>query len=350
MKKRKKLERVKGRERAQPNDKNKRGIRVMGSERNGFGCQDLDGMMVGEFFSIINYIVSEYCDGFDNDCDAQVDEFVQNTYYQDSDSDNYGNADGAILVCTAPLGYVSDNTDCNDNNILEFPGQTWYKDADNDGYSDGVSLVQCPRPTGYRAVSELISMSRDCDDNNAALNPTTGCPSQTCFVQGGDVCSVDEFCPGNVLSASDTNRCCSVQCASSSGALCSDCGVGLLNICDRAECNGITEAGGCYFNDGIVGGQCSSCGAATSCVNYGDDQQTCTEIPDSCSFGNCVWNSNTNLCEVIPPQCGNGICDSGENSKKCPADCKGSPGGTKICGNGICESGETRNKCPADCT
>lgn len=56
------------------------------------------------------------------------------TYYRDLDTDGFGNPSNTTTSCTgAPSGYVSNNTDCNDNSAVEKPGQIWYKDTDGDG-------------------------------------------------------------------------------------------------------------------------------------------------------------------------------------------------------------------------
>ncbi|CAN2045008.1 hypothetical protein GMMP13_1670001 [Candidatus Magnetomoraceae bacterium gMMP-13] len=64
------------------------------------------------------------CDGQDNDCDGQTDEGVTNTYYRDSDGDGYGNLNSTKQDCSPPSGYVSDKTDCNDNDRNIYPGAT----------------------------------------------------------------------------------------------------------------------------------------------------------------------------------------------------------------------------------
>src|SRR5262249_8213695 len=37
-------------------------------------------------------------------------------FYADNDGDTYGNAQNKIFACSAPAGYVLDNSDCNDVN------------------------------------------------------------------------------------------------------------------------------------------------------------------------------------------------------------------------------------------
>lgn len=65
----------------------------------------------------------EVCDARDNDCDGSIDEGVMNTYYADHDGDGYGHAsERSIQACSAPQGYVSNNSDCDDTDRSVHPG------------------------------------------------------------------------------------------------------------------------------------------------------------------------------------------------------------------------------------
>jgi len=71
----------------------------------------------------INPGADEWCNGLDDNCDGQVDEFLSlTTYWQDLDGDGYGNAAVSLNACTQPVGYVTNNQDCNDNNASVYPG------------------------------------------------------------------------------------------------------------------------------------------------------------------------------------------------------------------------------------
>lgn len=135
----------------------------------------------------------EYCNGYDDDCDGTVDEDAAldvKTWYQDADSDNYGNKSVKDIDCYQPSGYVADNTDCDDGRALSNPGateycngydddcdgtidesaaadaKTWYRDADSDTYgTSSVSQVSCSQPNGY------VSNSTDCNDLDATAHP-----------------------------------------------------------------------------------------------------------------------------------------------------------------------------------
>jgi hypothetical protein len=133
----------------------------------------------------------ESCDGIDNDCDGQVDEEPFNgvRYYADEDGDGYGDYKRYIEACEESKGYVSNNTDCNDNDWEANPGAdeicdavdndcngstdepsaidaiVWYLDADADFYGDPTQTqVACEQPEGY------VSDDTDCDDSNETVN------------------------------------------------------------------------------------------------------------------------------------------------------------------------------------
>ena len=95
------------------------------------------------------------------------------TWYQDSDSDTFGNPTVSQLAVSQPVGYVADNTDCDDANDAINPNTVWYLAVDND--SDGffgsqLTATQCTNPGGYSLVAPTID---DCDDANDAINPNT---------------------------------------------------------------------------------------------------------------------------------------------------------------------------------
>lgn len=67
---------------------------------------------------------TEICNGIDDDCDATNDDgLIFVTYYADSDGDTFGNNLITSNTCSgAPVGYVNNNTDCNDANAAIKPG------------------------------------------------------------------------------------------------------------------------------------------------------------------------------------------------------------------------------------
>ncbi|WP_341903755.1 MopE-related protein [Fluviicola taffensis] len=92
---------------------------------------------------------------------GNINALTTQTYYADTDTDGFGNPAATITACSAPVGYVTDNTDCDDTNAEEFPGAVWFADTDNDGLGDnGTSQVSCTQPVGY------VSDSTDCDDTD----------------------------------------------------------------------------------------------------------------------------------------------------------------------------------------
>lgn len=109
-------------------------------------------------------------------------------YYRDFDDDGYGDNDSYIYTCTDSMGYVLDNTDCNDLNNLVSPaaselcnaiddncdgeldeGFTYLiqfadQDADNFGNAE-IDTLACPGTPGY------VIDSTDCNDFNPNIYP-----------------------------------------------------------------------------------------------------------------------------------------------------------------------------------
>ena len=114
-------------------------------------------------------------------------------------------------ACDRPDGYVSDRTDCDDDDALVHPdadeicngvdddcdglvddedpdvdlstSTSWYRDSDGDGFGDDDDSVEsCSEPSGY------VLVDGDCDDGNAGANP-----------DAIEICDgVDNDCDGSV--------------------------------------------------------------------------------------------------------------------------------------------------------
>jgi hypothetical protein len=76
----------------------------------------------------------EVCDDWDNDCDGEINEDLDRTFYTDADGDGYGDAESTVEDCAAPEGYVDDDTDCDDTSAEVNPGadEVPFDRVDND--------------------------------------------------------------------------------------------------------------------------------------------------------------------------------------------------------------------------
>lgn len=101
----------------------------------------------------------ERCDGKDNNCNGQIDEGLQQTYYMDADRDGYGNPSASIQSCRAPEGYVKNNTDCSDVNSSLHEG------------TNG----NCSNQGGNGSDEDEDGDDEDDDDDDFIHNFTTGC-------------------------------------------------------------------------------------------------------------------------------------------------------------------------------
>ncbi len=139
--------------------------------------------------------VTERCNGIDDDCDGVTDEddaTDADVFYADGDGDGDGDASVSVRACSAPAGFVSQNTDCDDTNSAAYTGATetcdgvdndcdgtadesdatdariWYGDADGDTYGSPTTFLRaCTAPTGY------VSSATDCNDSDASIHPAS---------------------------------------------------------------------------------------------------------------------------------------------------------------------------------
>jgi parallel beta-helix repeat protein len=116
------------------------------------GCQLTPGDDCDDTNAAVNPGATEICNGIDDNCDGQIDEGVKTTFYRDADGDGYGNPADTTEACTAPTGYVSDNTDCDDGNADVNPGATEVCDDGIDNDCDNLvddadpDCPPCPKP------------------------------------------------------------------------------------------------------------------------------------------------------------------------------------------------------------
>ena len=138
----------------------------------------------------------ELCDGADNDCNGTTDDnpVDGSTFFADTDSDGFGDANTQQEACSLPNGYAENNLDCDDSTALASPAATeicdgidnncdsliddddpsipsselssFYLDGDEDGFGEnGSPLLRCLAPSGY------TDNNSDCNDSLSSINP-----------------------------------------------------------------------------------------------------------------------------------------------------------------------------------
>jgi hypothetical protein len=280
---------------------------------------------------------SEVCNGADDNCNGGVDEGVTTLFYVDADKDGYGAASISVPACTAPPGYVPDNTDCDGAKASVHPGATencngvddncdgltdpansggcttYFADVDQDGAGakDGAGSCLCAAASPFTASSQT-----DCNDGASSVHPGAT-----------EVCnSVDDNCDGNTDEGVTSvfykdndgdgyGSSVSISaCSAPSGyvGISGDCADGAASIHPNAaevcnglddNCNGSTDEGVMlvfYFDfDGDGFGDAShptqACSAPNSCVVDKTDcndalayahpgaTETCNGVDDNCN-------------------------------------------------------------------
>jgi hypothetical protein len=109
------------------------------------------------------------------------------TWYADADADGFGNPDDVVQDCNQPQGYVSDNTDCNDEEATTYPGASEICDNNRDENCDGVDSL-CFVPV------------LGCMDVNACnFNPEANTEDNSCILPQLETCNgLDDNCNGQI--------------------------------------------------------------------------------------------------------------------------------------------------------
>ena len=157
----------------------------------------------------------EYCNSIDDNCNGSIDDGAAADaliWYQDVDEDGFGDPNISLARCVQPSGYVSDNTDCDDELVTSNPSAleycngvdddcdgttdeqgaigmgTYYVDADGDGYGSSSSVNLCSVTSGYSSSND------DCNDGNSGISPGA---SEICGNTTDENCNgqYSESCP-----------------------------------------------------------------------------------------------------------------------------------------------------------
>ena len=128
----------------------------------------------------VNPAATEICgNGIDDNCNGIIDEnCTEYTWYQDLDADGYGNltVSTTTFVNSAPAGYVSNSTDCNDGNNAVNPTATEVCNGIDDNCDGSIDNGLPALPT-IASINGLGSVCKSTSGVVYTVDPVAGATS-----------------------------------------------------------------------------------------------------------------------------------------------------------------------------
>jgi hypothetical protein len=127
--------------------------------------------------SSVHPAATEACDGRDQDCDMAIDEGVLITFYADTDLDTFGDPTNTMQACMAPVGYTTDQRDCDDTRAWIHPGAAEICDGIDDDCSntDGTRTEPSEDQDGDGFASTDVATRARCTLTGMGALPATDC-------------------------------------------------------------------------------------------------------------------------------------------------------------------------------